>query len=98
MQEIQRVPQNEVLGYVRLAYTTFRNTLDDTGDNRPICSRYSRSNSAFDFPLAALGAGRESTGVVALDDGRVGGGGAREGRKDEAIGVGVGVDAREYRN
>lgn len=37
-------------------------------------------------------------GVVTLDDGRDGGGGAREGRKEEARGVAGGVDAREYKN
>ena len=58
--------------------------------------------SAFDLPFGPLGGGLPSTGDVvfdvSLDEGRVGGGGAREGRKDVATGVAVGVDARACRN
>ena len=51
-----------------------------------------------DFPLGPGCGERGSIGVVTLDDGLEGGGGARDGRKVVDIGVGVGVDAREYKN
>ena len=48
-----------------------------------------------DFPLGPFWEGRGSTGVVAFDEGRDGGGGANEGRKVDEKGVGAGVEASE---
>ena len=66
--------------------------------SEPIERRYSRRISALDLPFGPFGGGRCSTGAVALDEPRDGGGGAREGRKDETTGIGGRAEARVYRN
>lgn len=86
-----------MLGYVWLTCARFKYPLVwcALGKHEPIERRYSRRRSAFDFPFCPFGGGRGSIGVVALEEVLDRGGGASEGRKEEAMGVGAGVDARE---
>ena len=99
LEQVERITKYEMFGNVWLTCVKSKiRSLGPPEKNEPIDRRYSRRRSAFDFPFGPLGGGRGSIGVVAFDEALDGGGGASEGRKVVAKGVGAGADAREYRN
>ncbi len=99
LEQVESIAQDEMFGYVWLTCLGSNiRSYGSFGGCEPIERRYSRRRSAFDFPFGPFGGGRGSIGVVAFDEALDKGGGASDGRKEEAMGVGAGVDAREYRN